>query len=113
MRKLGFSTLAIVAVGIFLLSQYAASAAGLSWVGVGIYTTKNGEDLYQQYFRTEAECWSSPLLMVDRADRICIPVPELPQEMFENQVSRCIENGNRFYFMDRKIQAHTQLCVTK
>ena len=86
------------------------AAVALNWVGVSVYTGKTSEDLYQHYFRTERECWTSPLLPNERSDRVCIPVPELPQELFDEQTQRCIENGNRYYWSGSNQAKHAQAC---
>ncbi len=91
------------------ITLVAATAVALNWVGVSIYTTKHNEDLFQHYFRSESECWRSKLLLgEDLGDRICIPVPELPQEFFDNQVERCISNQTRYYWTN--VEAHSQAC---
>lgn len=78
------------------------AASTLNWVGIAnVHMGKNSADaLYQRYFKTEIECRSYQRV------RLCIPVPELPQEYFDNQnrndESVRLNNPNRRTEYDRK-----------
>lgn len=62
------------------------TASTLNWVGVSVtgYKTNEAES---RYFKTEQECRTSTRLKGHISQKVCIPVPELPQEFFDAQTA--------------------------
>lgn len=91
--------------------QIVMAAAALHWVGVSITTSKTSEDMYQHYFKSEETCWTSEALPGDREDRVCIPVPALPEELFEAQRFKCAEDAERYAWSETYRQPMRDACL--
>ncbi len=97
----------------------AAVIAGYDWVGVSIQTSKHSESMYQRYFHSEEDCRNSRTLRGDADDRVCFPVPTLPQEVWDRQNSKdkvfletyynqCIDAARNSWFAD--VNAELKKC---
>jgi len=87
------------------------AAVSFSWVGVSIETGKHDEQMFQHYFRDAATCRSSKALPGDLTDRVCIPVPELPEEFFEQQKKQCKANAERYAWLDSYRKPMLEACL--
>jgi hypothetical protein len=70
---------------ILIAAAASAAIAGYDWIGLSITSDRFSQEMSQRYFHSEQECRLDTSLVGDRHDRVCFPVPTLPEEVWDRQ----------------------------
>lgn len=77
----------------------AATITGVSWAGIVVQTGKTSEYMVQEYFRTESDCRTANM-PGEAEDRVCIPIPLLPESFFLEQEKEARAQRKEQCFVD-------------